>query len=54
MRVLFLWPTSVGRVAKTELKYGQDTQIKEMAQNIIKAQEEEISMMKTWLKKNGQ
>ena len=40
-------------MAKIELRYGKDTQIRKLAEEIIKAQESEIAMMKDWLAKNG-
>ncbi|WP_246752959.1 DUF305 domain-containing protein [Sinorhizobium sp. BG8] len=41
-------------MAKVELQYGKDAALRKLAEEIIKAQEGEISMMKDWLKKNGQ
>jgi uncharacterized protein (DUF305 family) len=40
-------------MAKVELQYGKDPELKKMAEDIIKAQEAEIETMKAWLKKNG-
>lgn len=40
-------------MATIELKYGQDPQIKKLAQDIITAQEPEITLMKDWLKAQG-
>jgi uncharacterized protein (DUF305 family) len=40
-------------MAKIELKYGKDAEVKKKAEEIIKAQEEEIAWMKAWLKKHG-
>ncbi len=37
-------------MAETELKYGKDPQMRQLAQNVIKAQKAEIEAMKTWLK----
>ena len=36
-------------MAKTELAFGKDTEIRKLAQAILKAQEEEIAFMKAWL-----
>lgn len=41
-------------MAEIELKYGKDPEMKKMAESIIKAQKEEISMMQDWLKKKGE
>ncbi|MGF6172625.1 CopM family metallochaperone [Ensifer sp. 4252] len=40
-------------MAKVELEYGKDDQLRKLAEDIIKAQEGEIEMMKNWLVKNG-
>ncbi|THK35696.1 DUF305 domain-containing protein [Ensifer sp. MPMI2T] len=40
-------------MAKIELEHGKDEEIRKLAENIIKAQEGEIKMMKEWLAKNG-
>jgi len=41
-------------MAEIEMKYEKGPEMKKMAENIIKAQKEEISMMKEWLKKKGE
>lgn len=40
-------------MAKIQLKYGQDDQIKNLAQGIIDAQDPEIVLMKEWLASRG-
>lgn len=40
-------------MAKVELQYGKDPQLREMAKQIIAAQEKEIAEMQAWLKANG-
>jgi hypothetical protein len=39
-------------MAKVELKYGKDPELKKLATDIIAAQEKEIAGMKAWLAKN--
>jgi uncharacterized protein (DUF305 family) len=40
-------------MAKVQLTYGKDAEIKALSEGIIKAQEGEITMMKEWLAKHG-
>lgn len=40
-------------MAKIELEHGKDEEIRKLAEDIIKAQESEIKMMKEWLARNG-
>jgi uncharacterized protein (DUF305 family) len=40
-------------MAKLELKYGKDPELRKMAEGIISAQEAEIATMQTWLKAHG-
>lgn len=39
-------------MAKVVLAFGKDPEVKKLAEGIIKAQEDEIAWMKTWLQKN--
>jgi uncharacterized protein (DUF305 family) len=39
--------------AEVELKYGQDPQMRTLAENIIKAQKEEIAYMEQWQAKHN-
>ncbi|WP_426232512.1 CopM family metallochaperone [Pararhizobium sp. DWP3-4] len=41
-------------MATVVLKYGKDPQVRKLAADVIKAQEGEITMMKTWLAARGQ
>ncbi|WP_426125935.1 CopM family metallochaperone [Pararhizobium sp. PWRC1-1] len=41
-------------MAKVVLEYGKDLQVRKLAEEVIKAQEGEIAMMKTWLAARGQ
>ena len=40
-------------MAETELKYGSDPKIKQLAARIISSQQHEIATMQAWLDKNG-
>ncbi|PHM50507.1 CopM family metallochaperone [Xenorhabdus miraniensis] len=39
-------------MAEIELKYGKDPEMRQLAENIIRAQDAEIKQMQTWLEKN--
>lgn len=41
-------------MAKVELQYGTDPELKRLAKNIISAQEKEIAFMQSWQRKHGQ
>jgi len=40
-------------MARIELEYGRDPELKKLAEDIIKAQESEIAFLKAWLAKNA-
>ena len=40
-------------MAKIELEFGKDPELRKLAEDIIKAQETEIAFMKDWLEKNA-
>jgi uncharacterized protein (DUF305 family) len=40
-------------MAKIVIENGRDPEVRKLAEEIIKAQETEIALMKTWLEKNG-
>jgi uncharacterized protein (DUF305 family) len=40
-------------MAKTELQYGKDPEMRKLAEQIIAAQQPEIDRMQAWLKKSG-
>jgi len=41
-------------MAKVELQYGKDPQLRKFAQKVIDAQSDEIKMMQVWLKQHPQ
>jgi uncharacterized protein (DUF305 family) len=40
-------------MAKTVLAFGKDSAVRKLAEEIVKAQESEIALMKAWLDKNA-
>lgn len=40
-------------MARVELKFGKDPELRKLAEEIVKAQDSEIALMKSWLEKNA-
>jgi uncharacterized protein (DUF305 family) len=53
--VLMMMPHHQGAIdmAKVELQYGTDPELRQLATDIVAAQQKEITQMKDWLAKNG-
>lgn len=53
--ILMMMPHHQGAIdmAKVELQYGTDPELRQLATDIVAAQQKEITQMKDWLAKNG-
>ena len=53
--VMMMLPHHQGAVemAKIELRYGKDPELRKLAEDIVASQEKEIAFMKEWQKKHG-
>jgi uncharacterized protein (DUF305 family) len=48
-------PHHIGAVdmAKVLLRFGKDPELRKLAENVVRTQNEEIALMNDWLNKNG-